>query len=66
MPTPPSDNVTILRNAGVIPPEITLAPAYEDAINELTSAEVDAVLSVHGKVGTIEFPCDAPCRLLIF
>jgi hypothetical protein len=55
MVTPPN-NVQQLRDAGVLPPEATLSPEQDSAINALTQNEVDTVLAVHGKVGPIEVP----------
>ena len=46
-------NVERLRQAGVLPQGATLEPSHEDAINALTRNDVETVLAVHGKVGTI-------------
>jgi hypothetical protein len=55
MVTPPT-NVERLRQAGVLPQDATIAQAQENAINALTVDEINAVLEVHKKVGTIEVP----------
>jgi hypothetical protein len=61
MVTPPT-NVERLRQAGVLPQDVTIAQAQENAINALTESEINTVLEVHQKVGTIEVP--APMWIL--
>jgi hypothetical protein len=55
MTTPPT-HVQRLRDEGVLPQWAILSAAQENAINALSQAEVDTVLSVHQKVGQIETP----------
>ncbi len=58
-------NVDKLREAKVLPEGIVLKPAHEKSINDLTTAEMKAVLDVHAKVGTVELS-DPVGRLFIF
>jgi hypothetical protein len=55
MSTPPT-HVQRLRDEGVLPPWAVLNAEQENAINTLSQAEVDTVISVHQKVGQIETP----------
>ncbi|MGA2902496.1 MAG: aroma-sacti cluster domain-containing protein [Candidatus Korobacteraceae bacterium] len=43
-------NVEQLQQAGVIPTPNPLTPAQVEAMNNLSSAEVDALISVHTKL----------------
>jgi hypothetical protein len=47
-------NVHRLRQEGVLPQDATLDSDDEAAINALSTEEVNAVLAVHAKVGTVE------------
>jgi hypothetical protein len=62
----PTDNVSALREAGVIPPEVQLKKEQEKAINDLSQQEIATVLSVHSKVGTIEHRYEGPYKMFIF
>jgi hypothetical protein len=66
MVKPPPTNVDRLREAGVIPAEVTLESQQESAINALDPEDVDTVLAVHSQVGTIEIPGDPIYRIFIF
>jgi hypothetical protein len=59
-------NVERLRQAGVLPEGSTLESEDETAINDLSEDEVNAVLDVHSKVGTIELTGDPQGRMFIF
>ena len=58
-------NVATLRQEGILPSWITLAAAQETAINQLTSAEMQALLAIHEKVGPIDVGLPT-ARILIF
>jgi hypothetical protein len=62
----PSDNVSALREAGVIPPEVQLTQAHEKAINGLAADDVATLIRVHQQVGTIEHRYEGPYKMFIF
>ncbi|MEO6056086.1 MAG: hypothetical protein ABIQ49_04530 [Gemmatimonadales bacterium] len=59
-------NVDQLRQANVLPPGTVMKPEDEASINALSQAEIDAVLYLHKKVGTVELTGDPKGRLFIF
>lgn len=59
------NNVNRLRQKGVLPKDAKLNPDDEAAINALSPEEVNAVLDVHAKVGTVEL-AHPTGRLFIF
>ncbi len=62
---PQQTNVDILSQNGILPSWVTLAAAQETAINNLSAAEVQALLDIHAKVGPIDVGLPT-ARILIF
>ena len=46
-----NDNIDRLRSAGIVTPDAVLTPEEENLLYSLTTAEVDALISVKNKLG---------------